>query len=154
MNRRLPDMAPEGDEGCEYPPQATSLYHCMMNYINTEFLDVLGWRVEQEDPVTPGTSISPAHGGQILLSRVQPSHFFMEQANNDYLRGNEKRFTSVGYSLGRLATIYNVAGQVVYRYAALVNHNLHNTLTPIAREPCSLYELLELARMEEVVARS
>ncbi|MPC39506.1 hypothetical protein E2C01_033043 [Portunus trituberculatus] len=52
------------------------------------------------------------------------------------------------------AKIYSVAGQEVYRKAALVNPSLHATLHPIARELRIIREHPEVAKMEGVVARS
>ncbi|MPC54959.1 hypothetical protein E2C01_048889 [Portunus trituberculatus] len=47
-----------------------------------------------------------------------------------------------------------MAGQEVYGKAAMVNPKFHNTSNPGARESCITHGHQELARMEEVVARS
>ncbi|MPC67287.1 hypothetical protein E2C01_061460 [Portunus trituberculatus] len=144
----------EGDEGHEFPPHGPSMYHRMMNYIDSVFEDAMGQRFDLERPVAQGTSTSRTRKGPILLGRAQPVRVFMKQADSAYLKANEKKPTSVGYPSGRFAKIYGVAGQEVYRKAALVNPSLHAALHCSAREPCVLREHPEVARMEGVVARS
>lgn len=59
-----------------------------MAYSKSVFEDAMGQRVEQENPVTPGTCTTPAQGRPILFGWVQPVQFTMEQVNSDYLRRN------------------------------------------------------------------
>ena len=117
----------EGDEGREFPPHGLSMYHRMMNYIDSVFENAMGQQFDLECPVAPGTSTSSTRRGPILLGRAQPVTVFMEQADSAYLKANEKK-TSVGYPSGRFAKIYSVAGQEVYGKAALVNPSLHAAL--------------------------
>ena len=106
-----------------------------------------------ECPVALGTDATPERGGTILLGRVQPVQFFVDQANIEYLRTNEKNPSSVGQPLGRVANRCNVAGHEVFGKAALVNPSLHNALKSGARQPCVLREHPDIARIEEVVTR-
>ena len=112
----------------------------MMDYITSVFEDAKGRKIQLEGPVELGTNTTPDRGGTTLLGRVQLVQFFVDQADIDYLRTNEKNPSSVGYLSGRFAILYNVAGQEVYRKAALVNPSLHNTLKPGARQPHMLHE--------------
>ncbi|MPC93146.1 hypothetical protein E2C01_088268 [Portunus trituberculatus] len=68
----------EGDEGREFPPHGPSMYHRIMNYIDSGFEDAMGQRFDLERPVAPGTSTSPTRKGPILLGRAQPVRVFME----------------------------------------------------------------------------
>ncbi|MPC29284.1 hypothetical protein E2C01_022509 [Portunus trituberculatus] len=101
----------EGDEGRDFPPHGPSMYHHMMNYIDSVFEDAMGQQFDLECPVAPGTNTSPTRKGPILLGRAQPVRVFMEQDDSAYLKANEKKPTSVGYPSGRFAKIYSVAGQ-------------------------------------------
>ncbi|MPC43870.1 hypothetical protein E2C01_037523 [Portunus trituberculatus] len=132
-----PPLETEGDEGHEFPPHFTSMYHHMMTYIILVFKNAVGQRSYMECPVTLGCSLST---------------FLMEQANRAYLKPSEKKLSVVGYLLGRFTKVHNMAGQEMYGKADLVNPNLHSTLNPGAQKPSITHEHLEVARMEGVVA--
>ncbi|MPC24915.1 hypothetical protein E2C01_018009 [Portunus trituberculatus] len=121
----------EGDEGREF----FSMYHHMINYIDSVFEDAMGQQIDLEHPVAPGTSTTPTKKGPILLGRAQPVRFFMEQAYSAYLKADEKKPTSFRYPLGKFANIYSVVGQEVYRKVALVNSSFHTALNPRASRP-------------------
>ncbi|MPC48402.1 hypothetical protein E2C01_042174 [Portunus trituberculatus] len=131
----------EGDEGHEFLPHVPSMYHRMINYIDSVFEDAMGQRIDLERPVTPGTSTTPTKKG---------THSPWKGTS---CQANDKKSTSVGYPSGRFAKIYSVVGQEVYGKAALVNPSLHTALNPSAREPRVLHEHLEVARMEVVLDR-
>ena len=84
-------------------------------------------------------------GERYLLKHTPPVHFFVDQANIDNLRMNEKNPSSVGYPSGRFTKLYDVVGQEVYGKAALANPSLHNTLKSGARQPRVLRELPDFA---------
>ena len=138
----------------EPQPQSPSMYHRMMDYINSVFEDARGQRVEQDGPVAPGTSTTPSRGGPVLLARAQPVQFFMDQANGTYLRALDKKQTSIAYPSGRFAKMYSVLDQEVSGKAVPVNPTLHLALNPGSRDPRVLRDLPEVARMEGVVDRS
>lgn len=149
----LPSSA-EGGEGHELPPHAPSMYHHMMQYINSVFEDAMGQQCAQEGPLAPGTDPSPSRSGSFLLGRAQPIQFFMEQANTAYLKATEKKPASVGYPSGKFAKLYRVRGQEVYGQAAKVNPNIHGALHSGSKEPRIIRDHLDVSRMEGTVARS
>lgn len=144
----------EGGEGHDQPPPAPSMYHQMMDYINSVFEDATGQACAQVGPMAPGTVPSHSRAGHFLLGRAQPIQFFMDQANTAYLKATEKKPASVGYPSGKFAKMYKVRGQEVYGQAARVNPNLHGALNPGSKEPRITRAHLDVSRMEDAVARS
>ena len=144
----------EGHVESEAPPTSPSMYHRMMEYINSVFEDARGQQVVQDGPVAPGTGATPSRGGPILLARAQPLQFYMEQANTAHLRALDKKQTSIAYPSGRFAKMYSVLGQEQSGKAVPVNPNLHLAMNTGSREPRVLRDLSEVSRMEGVVDRS
>ena len=117
-----PDTASEGGERREHQTHAPSMYHHMMDYIDSVFEDALGQRVERDGPVAPGASTSTARGGPILLNRAQPVHYFMEQANRDYLKANEEKLSKSCEVSGWFEHLFNL---LLSMYSFSISRHLH-----------------------------